>query len=242
MFPVDKKVVIITDLRTPEAQSAQEYLAQQGYEVLGVPETVSLCDEEALSAFAESCRDRLCGVIHPAPPRVLGGIDTVTEEDWIKAREEGPIAAFVVTKVFCGIFRDKKEGSLIYLNSIHAEKPVGKGFLFSMGCGAVQMLAREVNLDYGTDNVNVFFVQRGIVEDDLYCRSDASHLYCGVDLRYPLRRIPENGNLNGMLAFLLTPAAQPLTGSDLRADSGMTMYYTHRHMVEGRDYYGAFGK
>lgn len=239
---MEKKVVIITDLRSPEARSAQEYLAQQGYEVPEIPETVSLCDEEALAAFAETYRHRLCGVIHPAPPRILGGIDTVTEEDWAKARDEGPIAAFVVTKVFCGIFRDNKEGALIFLNSIHAEKPMGKGFLFSMGCGAVQMLAREVNLDYGTDNVNVFFVQRGISKDDLSCRSDVSSLYCGVDMRYPLRRIPDNGNLNGMLAFLLTPAAQPLTGSDLRADGGMTMFYTHRHMVEGRDYYGAFGK
>lgn len=234
---MENKLVIITDVRSTEAQSAQEYLAQAGYEVVAVPETVCLYNEEALSAFAEPYRDRLCGVIHPAPPRVLGGIDTVTEEDWIKARDEGPIAAFVVAKVFCGIFRDKKEGSLIFLNSIHAEKPVGKGFLFSMGCGAVQMLAREINLDYGTDNVNVFFVQRGITEDDMDCRSDASNLYCGVDMRYPLRRMPEKGNLNGMLAFLLTPAAQPLTGSDLRADGGMTMFYTHRKVVEGRKYF-----
>ena len=235
---MENKVVIITDLRSTEARDAQEYLAQIGYEVVAVPETVRLYDEEALSAFAEPYRDRLCGVIHPAPARILGGIDDVTEEDWARARDEGPIAALIVTKVFCGIFRDKKEGSLIYLNSIHAEKPVGKGFLFSMGCGAVQMLAREANLDYGTDNVNVFFVQRGITEDDMNCRSDASSLYSGVDMRYPLRRMPEKGNLNGMLAFLLTPAAQPLTGSDLRADGGMTMFYTHRHMVEGRDYFG----
>lgn len=236
---MEKKTVIITDLRSREARDAQAYLEGLGYRVVAVPETVPLWDENALSSFAEPYQDQLCGVIHPAPPRILGGIDTVTEADWLKAREEGPIAAFAVTKVFCGIMRDNREGSMIFLNSIHADKPVGKGFLYSMGCGAVQMLAREINLDYGTDNVNVFFVQRGITEDDLSSRSDVSSLYCGVDMRYPLRKMPDQGNLNGLLAFLLTPAAQPLSGSDLRADGGMTMFYTHRHKVEGRAYYGS---
>ena len=48
--------------------------------------------------------------------------------------------------------------------------------------------------------------------------------------------MPERGSLNGLLAFLLTPDAAPLAGSDLRADGGLTMYDGHRHQVEGREY------
>lgn len=236
---MEHKAVIITDRRSVQAQEAEAYLKTLGYQVICVPDSLSLCDEQALSAFAEPYKDDLCGVIHPAPPRILGGIEQVTEEDWIRAREEGPIAALVVARVFCGMFREKGQGSLIFLNSIHAEKPVGRGFLYSTGCGAVQMLARELTVDYGADNVNIFFVQQGIAEEDLSSRSDVTPLYCGVDMRYPLRKMPEKGSLNGLLAFLLTPAAQPLTGSDLRADGGLTLFYNiHRHPVEGRDYGG----
>ena len=50
----------------------------------------------------------------------------------------------------------------------------------------------------------------------------------GVNMRYPDRQLPQRGYLNGLIAFLLTPAAEPLAGSDLRADGGMSMYYGER--------------
>ncbi|MBQ8313465.1 MAG: SDR family oxidoreductase [Clostridia bacterium] len=232
----EKKTVVITDARSVSAKCAAEYLAAQGWDVQLVPENVCLWDEAALTAFAQGVAETLHAVIHPAPEKILGGIDQLTEDDWRRARDEGPVAAFCVTKVFCNILREKQQGAIIYLNSIHAEKPVGKGMLFSMGCGAVQMLCREINQDYGRQGVNCYFVQQGIGEGEEGCISDASPLYCGVDLRYPARKIPPKDHLNGLLAFLLTDAAAPLSGSDLRADGGMTMYYNHRSKEEGRRY------
>ncbi len=220
--------IILTDLRTQEMRDAADYLADQGYEAVTVPESVCLWDEAALTSWAAQHREGLTGVIHPAPPLFLSPLETASEEEYARARDEGPIAAWCVTKVFGGILRARGGGSLIYLNSIHAEKPVGRGFLFSTGCAAVQMLSREVNQDYGTSAVRSFFIQRGITAEDPDGRSDLSPVYYGVDLRYPARRMPERGSLNPLLAFLLTEAAAPLAGSDLRADGGMTMYYGQR--------------
>ncbi len=234
---MEKQTIVITDLRTQEARDALACFAAQGWEAVAVPEDVCLWDEAALSAFARPFAETLTAVIHPAPPLLVCGFEQADEALFERAGNEGAIAAWCVTKVFGGIFREKGSGSLIYLNSIHAEKPVGRGFLFSMGCAAAQMLAREANQDYGPDGVRTYFVQRGISQDDPDGRSDVSPLYFGVDLRYPSRRMPERGSLNALLAFLTTPAAAPLMGSDLRADGGMTMYYGHRRKVEGREYY-----
>ena len=226
---MDKRnIVLITDLRTAEARDARSFLSSKGYEVVTVPDGLPLWNPEPLSAFAETVADRLLGVIHPAPPLFLSPLEQMTEEDFASARDDGVLSAWSVTRVFGGIFREKGDGVLIYLNSIHAEKPVGRGSLFSMGCGAVQMLAREVNQDYGPRGVRSFFIQRGITETDPDGRSDISPIYFGVDKRYPLRRMPDKGYLNELLAFLLTPAAAPLAGSDLRADGGLTMYYGER--------------
>ena len=234
---MERKTIIITDLRTREARDALDYFAAQGWEALAVPRDVCLWDEAALSAFAAAHAETLAAVIHPAPPLLLCGFEEADEATFARAGNEGAIAAWCVTKVFGGIFREKREGVIIYLNSIHAEKPVGRGFLFSTGCGAAQMLQREANQDYGPDGVRTYFVQRGISPDDPDGQSDVSPLYFGVDMRYPSRHMPERGSLNGLLAFLTTPAAAPLMGSDLRADGGMTMYYGHRRRVEGREYY-----
>ena len=148
------KLVVITDLRTPEAQSAAEYLSGLGYEIATPPESVHLWKEDELTAYAASIREHLAAVIHPAPPLFKGGILEVTEDDWVRISNEGAIAAFIVTKVFCTIFREKKGGTMIYLNSIHAEKPMGKGILYSMNCGAVDMLSREAAQDYSESGVN----------------------------------------------------------------------------------------
>lgn len=228
--------VIFTSTAMAEAAEAAAFLAEQGYRVVTVPGEVCLWDEDALRAFAAPYVSSLLGVVHPAPERILGSVESVTEEQWVQATNEGPLAAWCVTKVFCGIMKENGRGSMIYLNSIHAEKPVGNGALFSMGCGAVQMLCKEANQDYAQFGVNTFFIQKGITPTDPESKSPVSTVYFGVDLRYPQRKIPEPGYLNDLIAYLLTPEADPLSGADLRADCGMTMFYVHRRKVEGRPY------
>lgn len=232
-----KDTIVLTHEGMAEARDARAALESQGWRVLTVPKDIRLWDEAALTAFAEPLGDVLAGVIHPAPERILGGVASVSEADWDRAAKEGPMAAWCVTKVFCDLMKRNGGGSMIYLNSIHAEKPVGLGALFSMGCGAVQMLSREAAQDYGEYNVRTYFIQKGVSATDPDSRSPVSTLYYGVDLRYPGRRMPEAGYLNELISFLLTPGAAALNGGDLRADGGMTLYYVHRRRVEGRPYY-----
>ena len=232
-----KRTVIVTDMRSPEAREAAAYLTDNEYEVIFVPREISLCDGETLRNFAEAHAEHLWGVIHPAPGMILGGIEEVTEEDWNRASQEGALASMSVTRVFGKVMQKNGYGSLIYLNSIHAEKPVGKGMLFSMSCAATQMICREAAQYYGQDGLRFFFVQRGITATDPDARSDVSQVYFAPDLRRADRKMPTEGDLNGLIAFLLTPEAACLNGSDLRADGGMTLYYVHRRKVEGREYF-----
>ena len=232
-----KDTIVLTHEDMAEARDARAHLESLGWRVLTVPNTICLWDEAALAAFAAPLGGALAGVIHPAPRPILGGVEAVSEADWDRAANEGPMAAWCVTKVFCGLMARSGGGSMIYLNSIHAEKPVGMGSLFSMGCGAAQMLSREAAQDYGEFGVHTYFIQKGVSETDPDARSPVSSLYYGVDLRYPERRMPEAGYLNDLIAFLLTPGAAALSGSDLRADGGMTLYYVHRRKVEGRPYH-----
>ena len=222
------KTVVITDARSSQARALIPYLSGLGYQVQVPPDGCRLWKEADVRAFAAACPRPLAGVIHPAPPFSRCSLEEADESLVAKARDEGPLAAWCVARVFCDMLREQGSGSLIFLNSIHAEKPMGYGFLFSAGCGAVQMLNREISQDAGTGGVRTFFIQRGPMEGDPDLKSDISHFYYGTDLRYPLRSIPAADQLNDLVAFLLTPAASPLAGSDLRADGGMTMYYGER--------------
>ena len=223
-----RNTIWITDLRTVEAREARAFFLGQGDQVIDTPEGFPLWDPEAVSGLIEPFREELTGVIHPAPPPFQRSLEEADEALEARARDEGPMAAWSVTKVCGEIFRRKGRGTLIYLNSVHAEKPMGYGTLFSAGCGAVQMLNREVSQDYGPDGVRCYFIQRGPSTGDPELKNDLSSFYYGTAQRYPTRKMPEKDSLNPLLAFLLTPAAAPLNGSDLRADGGMTMYYGQR--------------
>ena len=228
-----KKTILLTDDRMAEARDARAHLLSLGWRVETVPRTVCLWDEAALRAFAEPMRDDIAGVIHPSPPRILGAVRAVDDDAWNHAADEGPMAAWCVTKVFCGLMGETGGGSMIYLNSIHAEKPVGHGALFSMGCGAAQMLSREAAQDYGERGVRVYFIQKGVSDTDPDSKSPVSALYYGTDVRCASRALPAPGYLNELIAFLLTPGAAALSGADLRADDGMTLFYTRRGRMEG---------
>ena len=233
-----KDTIVLTREGMAEAWEVRDHLRALGWRVEAVPASVCLWDEAALSAWAAPFANEIAGVIHPAPEPILGSVEAVSEEDWVRAADEGAMAAWCVTKVFCGLMKENGGGSMIYLNSIHAEKPVGCGALYSMGCAAAQMLAREAAQDYGQFGVRVFFIQKGVSETDPDSRSPVSTLYYGADLRCASRELPGPDALNGLIAFLMTEDAAPLTGADLRADDAMTLFYTHRRKVEGRPYYG----
>ena len=170
------KSVWITDLRTREMQNAREYLSAQGWQVLTSPEELCLWDDEAVREFVASCGETLSGVIHPAPPPFQCRLEKTNETLIAQARDEGAVAAWCITKAAGDLFRKKGRGNLIWFSSVHAEKPMGYGTLFSAGCGAVQMLSREISQDYGPDGVLSFFVQRGPSVDDPDLTSGATIL------------------------------------------------------------------
>ena len=146
-------------------RDAEAFFTAEGYQVIPVPEGIRLWDEDALGAWAGGLGE-LEGVIHPAPPLFQCAIEAADEALYARSRDEGPVAAWCVTKVLGALLRRQRRGSLIYVGSVHAEKPVGYGFLFSAGCGATQMLNREVSQDYGPDGVRCYYIQRGPGRDD----------------------------------------------------------------------------
>lgn len=233
---MSKNTVVITDLRSKEAKDAAKYLSDR-YNVLTVPEEICLWDEEALRAWAEPFKTEIVGMIHPAPEMIFGGIEDITPEMWDQNANEGPVAALIVTKVFGMILRENGGGAIIYLNSIHAEKPTGSAMLYSMTCGATQMLCRDFAQDYGCFHVRPYFVMRAPVDPDSPAKNHFTPIYYGIDMRYAERKIPAEGYLNGILEFLLTDAAAPLLGTDIRAEGGFTGFYNgHRFRAEGGEY------
>lgn len=230
------KTVFISDNREGAAVCAAKHLSENGYSVIvndlggekvGGCKQVSLdlCDYIMLHRFFEELDTAPEGVIIPAPPVRRVSIENAGDEIWEEGMRDGALSAMILTRASGEIMAKNSRGSLIFLGSIHAEKPTGCSFIYSTACSAAQMLCREAALDFGSLGVNSFYIQRGVMEQDLKNKNEYSNVYCRPDLRYPKKRLPSPDSLNGLIDFLLTDAAAPLNGSDLRADEGFVMYY-----------------
>lgn len=233
-----ERLVFITDDRCPVARAAAVHLRSMGYRVVfegrggeplpGMEYTdLDINDADSISSCFSRWGDDFYAVILPAPPPMHASIEEADEQQWEAAFREGALASMMVTGAAGECLARLGRGALIYLGSIHAEKPMGYGFFYSMGCAATQMLCREAALDYGARGVNCFYVQRGVMEYDQSNANDITNVYSSTGTRYPRQRMPEHGSLNELLAFLLTDGASPLSGSDLRADGGLTLFYGH---------------
>ena len=199
-----------------------QYIKTIGYTPLVCDDNISLND------FLEPYSDNLAGAIlaNPHVDLMYGGIENITDDMWNNARDSFAVPMLNITQVVGKILAQNKKGSIIYLNSIHAEKPVGGGFLYTAGCAAVQALCREAALIYGGDNVGCYNIMRGIVEgEENYFTSDYSPIHHNSEIRFPKEKIPPANSLNELCAFLLSGGVYILNGTDLHADEGFALYY-----------------
>lgn len=230
------KTIFIADNREPVAVSIAEYLAADGYNIIlndlggakaeGCAYTsLDIADYSTLSGFFTDLGSSLTGIIIPAPPIRRISIEDTDETIWEEGMRGGALSAMMLTRAAGETMTQNGQGSIIYLGSIHAEKPTGCSFIYSTACSAVQMLCREAALDFGAKGVNCFYIHRGVMAHDTGNKNEHTNIYCRPDRRYPKKRLPLPDSLNQLTGFLLTDAAGPLNGADLRADEGFVMYY-----------------
>lgn len=230
------KTIFITDNREPVAVRIAKYLSEVGYHVilndLGgekaegcVDSSLDITDYNILRSYFLNLNESLISIIIPASPVRTISVENADDTIWEQGMRDGALSAMILTRAAGEILAENGRGSIIYLGSIHAEKPTGFSFIYSTACSAVQMLCREAALDFGAAGVNCFYIQRGIMEHDTGNKNNYSNIYCRPDRRYPKKRLPSTDSLNGLINFLLTDAAGPLNGADLRADEAFVMYY-----------------
>jgi len=223
-----EKFVYFNNMADIVSSAVAEYIKTIGYTPITCESDIDLKSEESVNNFFEPYKENLTGAVLANPPVVSmrGSIEDATDEMWKNARDIFVAPMLNITQIAGKIFMQNQKGSIIYLNSIHADKPIGSGFLYSAGCAAVQALCREAALIYGGYNVGCYNVMRGIVEgEEGYFKSDYSPIHHNGELRFPKEKLPPATSLNELCALLLSGAAYILNGADLNADEGFRLFY-----------------
>nr|WP_202887727.1 SDR family oxidoreductase [Cohnella zeiphila] len=135
-------------------------------------------------------------------------------------------SAFVCAKEAGKQMTAREAGKIIFVGSIHAEKPTGMSFAYSASKGAVKMLAREAAVTLGRHGIEVYSIELGPAEgDDDVFRSDLSGLYDSYRYKVPNAVLGTHEDLAELALFLASGEARYLNGTDIRMDGGFLLHY-----------------
>ena len=151
----------------------------------------------------------------------------------IAASDMGPVNAYMdeMVRVFrCTQLLAKEmekhgAGSIVYLGSIHDEKPFGNA-AHSMYMGGLKNLSREAAICYGAGGLHCNLIELGARggEDETY-RSAYSSFYEGYAYKIPSGYVGNAQDTARLALFLLARENRYINGAEIRMDGGLILHY-----------------
>lgn len=234
-----RPVALVTDLDNPWGRAVAERLAGRCALVVNSRAGRSL-GGAALSLTADFARREAVEVAARDITAALGPVDLLVHTDHaVEAlglldadeaavdRQLGVnlVSAFWCTQVFGRIMATRGEGAIVYVSSIHGQKPTASAFGYAAAKGGLRMLSREAALPLGRRGVRVNLIEMGAMEgDDVRFASPLSTLYREFPHKVPAGRSgrPEDVALAVEALFGAGPF---VNGAELRVDGGFLLHY-----------------
>lgn len=158
-------------------------------------------------------------------------IEAGEEEIFTQSLAVNAKSAFICTQAAGKQMKEKQSGKIIYVSSIHAEKPTGSAFTYSIAKGAVKMLSKEASLVLGRLGISVNTIELGPIEgDDKLFESTISTLYHDYEYKVPNAILGSNEDLAELVLFLASEESNYINGSDIRLDGGFLLHYMNFKM------------
>ncbi|MCL2081411.1 MAG: SDR family oxidoreductase [Oscillospiraceae bacterium] len=190
-------------------------------------------EAEALAESVVNTFGRLDAVIHNHNAVDHLSIERADDGQVRAALQYNAKSAFLLTRACGDYMRKRGGGAIVYVSSIHGEKPTGSAFAYSAAKAAVAMLAKETAIDFGAYGVRANVIAVGpVAGHDGVFKSGLSGLYDHMEQKIPGKR-PVTWEEAAKLALFLTGGDCPaLNGECIKLDGGFLLFYGHRYNYE----------
>ncbi|WP_178021579.1 SDR family NAD(P)-dependent oxidoreductase [uncultured Paenibacillus sp.] len=174
-------------------------------------------------------------LIHNNDKLVPMTIEAGSEATFLEVINANAKSAFLCAQAAGKAMAARESGCILFVSSIHAEKPTGSSFAYSASKGAVKMLAKEAALELGRHGIRVNTIEAGPVEgDDERFRSTLTTLYRSYETKIPSARLGTAEDIANVARFLASDEARFVNGADLRLDGGFLLHYLDQKMKRPR--------
>ena len=195
-------------------------IREQGVEALSV--AADLADDAAVAELFDDLGQRgvrVTGLVNNAALQPVIAFDDMTRDDWRSLQNVNVDAAFQLIQ--CTARQLPEGGAIVNIGSIEGLDPARGHAHYSSSKAALDMLTRAAAQELGSRNIRVNTVSPGLIDRD-GLRDDWPEGVRRWEERAPLGRLGSPDDVANAVQFLLSPAADWVSGANLVVDGGMS--------------------
>jgi len=185
-------------------------------------------DAEATVALADGAIDELGGLrylVCNAANGSFGVTGELTTEMWDYTMAAHARALLLLSQRAAASMRAGGGGAIVAISSLGAHRVYDAYAAFGTAKAAIETLVRYLAVELGPEGIRANSVAGGVVITDLFrAIPDWETLAAGSAERTPLRTVLDPEDIAEAVAFLLSDAAQRITGQTLIVDAGFTLH------------------
>ena len=177
---------------------------------------------------------RIDVVVHNNNEVTRLALEDCSDEAFDRALAINAKSAFLFAQAAAGPMKQAAKGNLVFISSIHDEKPSGAAFAYSVAKGALKMMVKEMVLDLGPHNIRANIVNMGPVEgDEGLFSSDLSPLYEHTKERIANMHYSTHEEAANAALFFASDDCPSANGACLTLDGGFLFsYFSSRRMLK----------
>lgn len=183
----------------------------------GLSGPVDACVAQAVEAFG-----RLDGLVNCVGNFALKPLHLVTDADFEHDLAVNLKSAFWATRAAVRAMNKERGGSIVLLSSVAARFGMPNHESLAAAKGGVLGLMLSAAATYAADNLRINAIAPGLIQTKLTKSiTDSAPMAQASANMHPLRRLGEPEHVARMIAFLLDPANDFITGQVFGVDGGL---------------------
>lgn len=181
-------------------------------------------DMEAVADQAITELGPLSYLVCNAANGTFGTHEQLTAETWDYTMAAHARALLLLAQRAAPSMRENGGGAIVAISSLGARRVYDAYAAFGAAKAAIEALVRYLAVELGPDGIRANCVVGGVVVTDLFrAIPDWEAIAQASAERAPLRTVLDPEDIAEAVTFLLSPAAQRITGQTLMVDAGFTL-------------------
>jgi NAD(P)-dependent dehydrogenase (short-subunit alcohol dehydrogenase family) len=214
---------VVLDVDGPTAEKTAAAIIEAGGTALAVEADVTSVD--AVRAAADTVREAFgrCDVlVNNAGIVMFQRLEDVDPDAWDRMVAVNLRGPFLCTQHFGALMRAQQSGAIVNIASVAGTSPQAFSGPYSATKAGVEILARQVAVEWGRYGIRANSVSPGIMRTPMADRFLADpEVKHARERMLANRRIGHPNEVASVIAFLASDAASYITGQNLHVDGGL---------------------